>query len=246
MAATALILASLSAVQSANSSQPLVLSSNAHTEKILAATTSARTISLSGTGTVTTVPDLAQVSLGVFTTATAAEEAAVENANRMQKVVSALQSLGFQNRDIRTEFLNVQPIFEFDERRRTQNIVGFSATNNVRVTTAERDTVSAIIDSALAAGANQVNSLQFTLSETKQKELQDEAITRAVEDANTKADKIAELMRVRITGVQSVSVGGGIPPIGLQFAVAEARPATPVFAGETLVTFTVSVIYTIE
>lgn len=68
-----------------------------------------RTITVQGTGIVTTVPDEAQFSFGVSTTAPTAKAALAANAARMNRLIAALEKAGIARADIQTAEISLSP-----------------------------------------------------------------------------------------------------------------------------------------
>ncbi|MDO9517920.1 MAG: SIMPL domain-containing protein [Methanosarcinaceae archaeon] len=205
-----------------------------------------RTISVSGSASTTTTPDTASMSVGVIIDANTAKEASDQNAAAMSAVISELRKLGLQDEEIQTSYLSVQPVYEYPVVG-APTIVRYSALNNVQITTTKLDKLSDIIDGSTAAGANQIGSVSFTVSDEKQKQLQDELVIDAANDASARAEKMADSLNVRIVGVKASSIiDGGYPqPIYMEAAMYE-RAATPILPGESKVTLSIQVTYIIE
>ena len=109
-----------------------------------------------------------------------------------------------------------------------------------------------MIDSAVQAGVNRVDSVYFTLSPEKQLDVKDQLIGKAVLNAKSKAEKALSPLNHKIIGVKAVSLSEfGIPPPifqGLDMAMMEGaavKSSTPVFSSEQDVTTTASVIFLI-
>src|SRR5437868_15016305 len=68
-----------------------------------------RTITVTGTGTVTAVPDRATFSFGVTTAAKTATQALAANAADMRKVIDALKASGIEAKDIQTQTVSLDP-----------------------------------------------------------------------------------------------------------------------------------------
>src|SRR5438876_5602831 len=81
------------------------------------------TLSVVGTGSVTTTPDSARLSAGVTTQGVNAADALAANSEAMAKVIAALKRAGVAAKDLQTEFVSVDP--RYDDRGRT--VVGYSA-----------------------------------------------------------------------------------------------------------------------
>ncbi|HXN13846.1 MAG TPA: SIMPL domain-containing protein, partial [Candidatus Acidoferrales bacterium] len=150
-------------------------------------TSAARTIEVDGSGETRTTPDTADLDLAIDTQAKTAEEAAARNAALATKVIDALKSkLGDQGK-ITTGGYSLDP--QYDQRpNENQRIVGYNAQNSVTVHTGALDLVGALIDTAIAAGANRVNSLSFSVKDDTK--ARTEAIAIATRDARAQAEAL--------------------------------------------------------
>ena len=203
------------------------------------------TLSISGSAEKNVAPDTASLSIGVVVQAPTAKEASDKNAVSMNATINELRNLGLLDKDIQTSFLSIQPVYKYNG---IQTIEGYSASNNVQVTTNMLDKLSDIIDRSTAAGANQIGGVSFSVSAEKQKTLREELLTEAVSDASSKANDLAKKLEVRIAGVKSSSIseGGIVQPFLREVSVAEGKVATPIMPGETKVSLSVQVTYIIE
>ncbi len=199
---------------------------------------------VSGSSSTFVVPDTVSISLGVLTQAPSAREASDKNSAQMNAVIGALKNQGLTDKEIQTSVFSIQPVYSYPKDGGAPTITGYSASNNVVVTTRMVGNVSDILDKSVAAGANQVNGISFMVSEEKQKQIHDDLLAGAVTDARGKADKLAESLGVKITGVSSTSISeGGIPqPVALGIA----EKAAPIQPGQTEVSLSVQVTYIIE
>lgn len=199
---------------------------------------------VSGSASAFVAPDTVSISLGVLTQAPSARETSDKNAVLMNAVISALKNQGLTDKEIQTSIFSIQPVYSYPKDGGAPTIAGYSASNNVVVTTRMVGNLSDILDKSVAAGANQVSGISFLLSEEKQKQIRDDLILGAVQDAKGKADKLAESLKVRITGVSSISISEGGFPQPLTLGIAEK--AAPIQPGESKVSLSVQVTYTIE
>ncbi len=201
-------------------------------------------ISVTGSASSLVTPDTASIDLGVLTQAATAREASEKNTASMNAVISALKSLGLQDKDIRTSLLSIQPVYSSKDGGMPV-IMNYSASNNVRITTKMLDKLGDIVDRSVAAGANQVSGISFEVSEEKQMQIRDELIANAVKDAKEKADKLAENLQVRIIGVRTSSIGEISQPMPLPLGIAD-KTVTPIFPGESRIEMSVQVTYITE
>ena len=163
-------------------------------------------LSVEGTGQAKLAPDQASLCLSVVTIGSAAQEVQGENARKMQAVTEAVKALGVEERFIKTSSISLQP--QYDYKNGERKLKGYVANNTVRVEVKELGMVGRIIDSALRAGANKVDSLEFGLQAPQR--LEQMALRNAVADARSKAEVIAAALGHQIVGLRQVSenVGG--------------------------------------
>jgi hypothetical protein len=200
-----------------------------------------RTITVSGTGIVTTVPNQAQFSFGVATNASTAQGAIAANNARMNAVIAALEKAGVRARELQTAEISLTPNTNSNGNR----IVNYSASNQVTATTASIARAGSIIDAAVSAGANLASGP--TLTESDQLQLEREALKAAVGDARARAEAVAQAAGVSLGAVEMVSEVSSSTPVLPQYASASAAPkTTPVEPGtlqteeDITVTFAIS------
>jgi len=206
----------------------------------------ARTIEVDGSGETRTSPDTADLDLAIDTHAKTAEQAANLNAALATKVIDALKSKLGDKGKITTGGYSLNPDYS---QRPSENpvIVGYNAQNAVTVHTGALDLVGPLIDSAIAAGANRVNSLDFSVKDDARARA--EAIAMATRDARAQADALAAALGVKLGKVlKATTVSEARPiPVRLGRAMAmSANVATPVEPGEVTVPATVSLTFEIE
>jgi uncharacterized protein len=120
-------------------------------------------ISTSATGEARYVPDRATISMGVQTRAATAARASAENAVKQRAVIDAIRAQGVAPEQISTVnySLNADEQFNPQAGDKAPKVVGYIATNTVRVEVRKVEQVGALIDAAIAKGANDVSSLDF-------------------------------------------------------------------------------------
>ncbi len=209
-----------------------------------------RLIHVSGTGKVTTTPDLAIIVLAVETENADARIAQQQNARKMDAVVNAIKGAGIPAKDLRTAGYAITPVTEKDDKLfSTAKVKFYRVTNRLEVHLDNIDRTGEVIDLAVASGANRVDRLSLTLSDEKQQEFRAEALTAAVKQARGDADAVAAAIGKTIVDVRDVNVGGSYVPMSydsryaaMEMAAGDALP-TPIEAGEIDVTASVSITY---
>ncbi len=211
-------------------------------------TASRSDIGVTGMGRVFVAPDTALASIGVDITAATLAEATKQASANMAAVLDAIKKQGVDAQDIQTSNYSVYPITNSSKEGETPKITGYHVTNVVTVRVRDIAQVGSVLDAALAAGANSVNSVTFTVDNPAKAEA--EARTLAVQDAMSKAQTLATAAGVKVGKITVISdVSGGVQPIvkTADYAVAEAASgAGPVETGQNEIIVTVEMHFEIE
>ncbi len=212
-----------------------------------ATTDTTHTITVTSTGTVTLVPDVARINLGVTVTQPTVEAARAEAARVMTAIIAAARGKGVAEKDIQTSGISLSPQYQScsagcpDQGK----IVGYTMNEQVQVTVRDLDKAGSIIDAATAAGATNVNGISFEAADPDA--AADQARADAIRTARTKADAMAKVAGVSVVGVVSIEESSGSTPVPYRAAQAFAAdaPTTPVSPGTTEVSAAVTVVYEI-
>lgn len=207
-------------------------------------------VQVSGSHQEEIAPDIAYIQLGVTTEADTVAAAQTENAETSAKLRRQLENLGIKAEYIKTAHFAVTPVYKSDDNgRRTPSIKGYQVTNTVTVTTSP-DKAGEVIDAALTAGANQVNSVRF--GKREETEVKNAALAQAVRDAMSKAEAVAAALNKRVVRVKGVSENGvnlQAPEVSARFyktALTDTAAATPISAGVVQLTANVQIIVELE
>lgn len=200
----------------------------------------------SATGEARVTPDRAQIFVGVQTRAATAAQAGADNASKTRAVIAAVRARNIPAEQIATSEYNLYPEYGQEQPRegpQTPRVIGYVANNTVRIEVRRLDQVGAIIDAALAAGANMVNTIQFFASnvDAARRAALAEAVARARGDAEALAKaaggSVGSLLElntqvspVRPMGVERAMLRGAI--------AADAQ--TPIEPGQQTLTVWVS------
>ncbi|WP_420544578.1 SIMPL domain-containing protein [Nitrosopumilus sp.] len=219
-----------------------------------------RLISVTGIATTSVEPDLLVITFGVETQKPTAKEALDSNSQTMNAIIRAIESTRITEDEISTSQFNIYPVYEGYEdpitKRWKQQLVGYEVTNTITVETAKLNIAPDVIDRAVNAGANRVDSVSFTLSPEMHMELKDQLIEQAILNAKAKAENALAPLDYSITGVKAVSLSefGSSPlPIPMyesaaafdgEFATKSSFSA-PIFSSDRDVSTTANVVFTI-
>lgn len=200
------------------------------------------TLSVDGQGTGTAAPDMATVTIGVTTQGKDAAKAQNDNAWVSNQIQAAVRGLGIAEKDIQTRNYSFYPNYSTDKDRRNE-VTGYTVNNSVIVVVRDIKLTGKVIDAALNNGANEINSLDFSASDTKA--VRKVALLNAIQDARDKADIIAKGLGKRIVGIQNVSESTGYIEtrrFGGNMLMAVAKDAaTPIAPGSLSLTANVHI-----
>jgi uncharacterized protein YggE len=201
-------------------------------------------ITVTGTGKVKYVPDLAYLSLGASAEAKTASEAWKKNAEVVQKIFATLKSLGIDEKDIQTKGLSLEPKYFYPKEQPPQ-LVGYVATYDMQVTVRKIKEVGKVLDGAADSGANRRVGIQFASSDVEK--LLDQARLAAVTEARKKADLYARGAGVGLGLVRNIVEGSHTPWQRYELAIpAKSRMADtplPIAAGEQELSISVTLTY---
>lgn len=195
-------------------------------------------------------PDLAVFSAGVTSQGKTAAAALAANSADMNRVIAALKAAGIADKDIQTSNLNLNPLYaqpvigpNGQVENQEPRIIGYQVNNLVTVKQRKLAEFGKVLDTLVAAGANQINGPSFELEDADA--ALDEARSAAMAKARQRAELYAKAAGLKVKRIVSISEGGGFAqPVQMVYAkagmMAEAA-ATPVASGELTMATTVSV-----
>jgi uncharacterized protein YggE len=201
-------------------------------------------ITMSGHSETHGQPDTATLSAGVSVDAPTAAAALADANKNMQATLAVLKKLGVADKDIQTRNFSVQPQYA-NGNGQAPHVTGYQVSNQVEVRLAEIGKLGPALDALVAAGANQINEVNFSIHDPAA--LLAEARTEAVADARAKAETFAKAAGVSLGSILSINENGtgGLRPM---FSIAPtARIQTvPVALGEETVSADVAIAWEIK
>lgn len=200
-----------------------------------------RTITVTGEGIVETNPDQATISLGVTSVADTAVAALAANSEAMTKMMAQLSAAGVAAADLQTSNLSLNPNWGSYSSSSSSEIDGYTASNLLNVRVRDLDALGEILDAAVTDGANTMNGITFGLSEPNP--VMNEARTRAVADATSRAGVLAMAAGANLGPIVSITEGGTFPGPAPMFR-ADAS-SVPIATGELAMTASVTVTFEI-
>ncbi len=199
-------------------------------------------------------PDKALIAIGIVTNSSTAKEAQDKNRQVASSILSALENVGLERSEIETQTYTVQPLKTYNYKTGAYDDHGYEVRNSMRITTKKLDVVSDAVDAASRAGANEINDIQFTLTDERESQVKSEFLGKAAASAKSKAQNIANAVGVTLKSPISISESFSYQPMYRSYAmeakvaydVGSAPSPTPISPGQVHVSSSVSVAYGIE
>lgn len=221
-------------------------------------------ITVEGSGEVSLVPDIAQISFTITESATTVAAAQESATKKTDAAIEALKKLDIADKDVKTVSYNVSPKYDYSQPcspgvicttvvSGTPRIIGYDVSQSIEVKV--RDTAKAgdVLVSLGTLGVQNVSGPNFMVDDEDAAKA--EAREKAIEEARAKAKVLAKQLGVRLGKVMSYSEGSNGYPQPMMYtanmkaggamdARVESAPSLP--TGENKTTVTVSVTYEIR
>lgn len=203
-------------------------------------------ISVSGTGSVSMMPDEATVNASVETNAETANAAVAQNNALYDKIVASAVNAGAKRDDVALSYYNMNYVPKPNPAPPAQpyDRYGYTVTRSFTIKVHSIAKAGAMVDAITGAGASNVGGVTFGLS--KPEASRRSATGKAMSDARAKASELASAAGLHIVGIKSVDLesAGGVPrPLVMaKMAGAEAAPTT-FDPGTVSVNVNVTVVY---
>jgi len=186
----------------------------------------ANTISVSGQGKVTAIPDLATVTIGVLSQGTTAVDVKNQNNDKVNKVIAFIKQQGIADADIQTSQYSFYP--QQDYNNGTPKITGYQGNQSVTVKVhgvdKNQDVLNQILDGAVNNGANQIEGNTLTIE--KPTDLQNNAKKLAIDDAKKKAQELASEAGLTLGKIVSISENSNNYPGPIMYGMAPQAMST--------------------
>lgn len=228
---------------------------NANAQEVTPFPSREKVISVTGNANSSVEPDLVNISFGVEIQEKTARDALAANSELMNKVIAAIKEVGITDSEISTSQFNIYPVYDnYEDKetgRYTQELVGYRVSNIINVKTEKLDSVAAVIDSAVSAGVNRVDSVFFSLSPEVYSKLKDDLLEKAILNAKSKAEMALSPLNYKIIGVKEISLSEFSipyphPMYDMAYGAMEKSAApTPIFSSEQDVSTSANVVFLI-
>lgn len=207
-----------------------------------AAESPVRTVSVSGLGEVRAEPDRALITLGVEARRPRMEDARSEVAKIVEAVLKLTRDLRIDQQYVHATRISVQPEYNWENQTRERTLIGYYVARQVQVELRNLDQLGTLLERAIDLGVNQVGDPQ--LDSSRKRDLEREALAKAVEDARLNAEAVAKAAGLRLGTARTITASNVSAPQPVAYrvmAMAEAAPGggAPYQSGQ--MTFTANV-----
>ena len=206
-------------------------------------------VTVSGTGETFVPADVAVISLGVSARDKEVLVAQAKVNESIAAIKEALVAAGVAEENINTDYINIYPIYNYNTDM--EELAAYNANSTLAVKVTAIGDVGKVIDAAFEAGANNLNGIEFSASDTS--EAKAKALELAVEDAITKAEILAAAAGMKIAGINSIQEGGvysydrgvGYITKNMEAAAMDSAAGTIVQSAKLAVTANITVIFAV-
>jgi uncharacterized protein YggE len=200
--------------------------------------------------------DQSKISLAVENTASDSSVASKTNAEKINKILSALETKGLNNKNISTASFEIRPNYD-NQNNNNQKILSYTAINKILLTTSSNVNISSFVDLALSNGANRVENIEFISSQKIIDENYNDLLKQAFNNAKQKAEILSTQGDFLLNGVKKIDVTSGndnnpSPPIpyysfnAAQKTAADSSPLTQILPQENKLTVSLPVTFYIQ
>jgi uncharacterized protein YggE len=170
-----------------------------------------RTVTVTGQAEVAAEPDMARVTLGVDSRKPTMAEARSEVTATVDRVLALCREHKVDPKYVNATRLQVQPEYRWNEKDRKRVLLGYAVNRQVEVELRDLEKLGTLLERAVDAGVNQVGDP--VLDSTRRKELERQAMTKAVEDAKLNAETLAGAAGVKLGAPRSLNGSATPPPL---------------------------------
>ncbi len=214
------------------------------------------TITVEGTGTGTSIPDLAVVTFSVTENASTVAAAQTAATGKTDAALAAVEALGVEEKDVKTISYNVYPKYDNPAcysgycPSTNPKIIGYEVSQTVEVKVRDTAKAGSVLEALGSLGVQNISGPSFTVDE--EDEIRNVAREEAITEAKAKAKALADQLGVRLGKVVSFYENPGYMPYygyegkgGMMMdAAVESAPSLP--TGEQETTVSVSITYEIK
>lgn len=162
-------------------------------------------LSASGNYSQEYMPDIAYIKFSIISEEKTSKKAGDENKILSNNVINKLNTLiDKKNGDsLKTTSYSIYPEYTYNQTSKKNEINSYIAKNEILLKTKQIKQVGTLIDEIVKNGANQIDNVDFDLS--NQKDYCNEIMAQAAKNASNSAQYIAKTLNLKIDGIKNIS-----------------------------------------
>ncbi|HEY4368451.1 MAG TPA: SIMPL domain-containing protein [Steroidobacteraceae bacterium] len=182
-----------------------------------------RIVTVSGQGEIQAEPDQALVTVGVESRKPKLEDARAEVTKGVDAILKLTRDLKIDPKYVRATRINVQPEYNWENNAKERNLIGYFVSRQIEVDLRDLEKLGQLLERATDLGANQLGDPR--LDSSKRRDLERQALGKAVEDARLNAEAVAKAAGARLGPARTISASSGFvqPPVPMQMKAMMAR-----------------------
>lgn len=207
------------------------------------------TITVSGFGQARANPDRASISVGVNVADEDIARAVEESNEIIARITDAVKGLGVLESDIQTTNFTIWAEDQWDpETGQRMEEKLYRVDSQIQIVVNDIEKVGSILETSIAKGANNIYGLSFGIQDSS--DLATEARVLALEDAQQRAEQIAQELGVTLGEVQRATEisGGWVQPFfeSAAYGIGGGGGEPPISEGSMSVTVSIDVTFKIN
>lgn len=216
------------------------------------------TISVAGKGEITAVSDIATLYVTLTKDGSTSKEAQDLLNGQVTKTLAYLKTQNIEDKDIKSEYGGINPkygstvpieCFRYPCPQGESKIIGYTANQSITIKVRAVDSANDVRTGLANLGIINISGPTFSIDD--EYVLNDQARSKAIDDARSKAEVLAKELHVRLGDIVSFSENGGGYPMmyadkAMVSSVGASAPAPELPKGENKITSTVTLIYEIH
>ena len=220
------------------------------------------TVMVTGEGEAYAIPDIASFSFSVTEAGETVQSAQELLDKKINKALAAVKDTGVEDKDIKTQYYNVYPKYEWEQAYCIQIVgatcppgknvlIGYEVSQTILIKVRDTEKAADLVTKVGAIGVSNISGLEFTVDDREKyvNQAREQAIAKAREQAKVRAKqlgvRLGKLLYFNENGYGSPyydmgissreGMGGGAMPLKADLPV-----------GETKITSSVSITYEIK
>ncbi len=190
-------------------------------------------ISVTGTGEVISIPDIATVSFSVTENAKVISDVQARASEKINKVIASLKQNGIEEKDIKTTSYSINPHYDYIQGECNQFVCppgksvlsGYDVSQSVEVKIRDLKNAGKILETIGSLNVQSVGGLSFTIDDINKVKAQ--ARDKAIESAQAKAKELSKKLGVRLVRITSFYDSSEEQYYSREGLVADGYSATP-------------------